>query len=399
MGKTLQAELEERAEREEQEVLARREQVLLDLQARQEVEEARARAVEGAGGGGVRAGDGENVEGVEEGERDLDEEIPDAEDTEEDDEDEDESENEDEEESDEDAWYSHATPADMEATGAAHMEHIRAVASVPGHGFRTHLSDDGESYHSDPGDVTFNDDSLLLDHSYLPLAAATSILPSTTFAAANGAQDDSQIEDEELTQEEARHVRLAEAELTGITRDQFDLGIERDLDDSVPEAGSYEHTDSEAEITSSEDESEEEGEQSHVEADGRGNEGHGDDHEDASAQSISEVMRRPTSLRQRRSLARQESLRRRSGRSATAMDATAAAPVSGAQNRRSGGDGRGGGFNLRDRRQIRISDSERSLLNRDVSSLLESSFLDSSPVVGRLRSGNHRGGGGGYGDR
>ena len=38
---------------------------------------------------------------------------------------------------------------------------------------------------------------------------------------------------------------MEEAELTGAARDEEDLGIEheRDLDDSVPEAGSYQHTD------------------------------------------------------------------------------------------------------------------------------------------------------------
>jgi len=57
-------------------------------------------------------------------------------------------------------------------------------------------------------------------------------------------------EQSELLEEEAevqQAVELEEAELIGAAQDQEELGIERDLDDSVPEAGSYQHTDTEVE--------------------------------------------------------------------------------------------------------------------------------------------------------
>ena len=47
---------------------------------------------------------------------------------------------------------------------------------------------------------------------------------------------------------------MEEAELTGAARDEEELGIERDLDDSVPEAGSYQHTDTEVEDSDSDSE-------------------------------------------------------------------------------------------------------------------------------------------------
>lgn len=59
---------------------------------------------------------------------------------------------------------------------------------------------------------------------------------------------------EETEQEGDEEVEMEEAELTGAARDEEDLGLERDLDDSVPEAGSYQHTDTEVEDTDSESE-------------------------------------------------------------------------------------------------------------------------------------------------
>ncbi|KAK5172560.1 uncharacterized protein LTR77_002680 [Saxophila tyrrhenica] len=54
-------------------------------------------------------------------------------------------------------------------------------------------------------------------------------------------------------QQARRFAEREEAELTGAARDEEDLGIEmeRDLDDSVPEAGSYQHTDTEVEDSTS----------------------------------------------------------------------------------------------------------------------------------------------------
>jgi hypothetical protein len=46
-------------------------------------------------------------------------------------------------------------------------------------------------------------------------------------------------------------LEMEDAELLGRLQDERDLGLERDLDDSVPEAGSYQHTDTEAEDDSS----------------------------------------------------------------------------------------------------------------------------------------------------
>lgn len=58
-----------------------------------------------------------------------------------------------------------------------------------------------------------------------------------------------------------RYAAIEEAELTGAAREMEDLGMERevemerDLDDSVPEAGSYQHTDTEVEDSTSDSDS------------------------------------------------------------------------------------------------------------------------------------------------
>lgn len=81
---------------------------------------------------------------------------------------------------------------------------------------------------AEPTDVTFNEDSML---------------------------EGSRIEhDVDQDQYGARE----EAELTGAARDEEELGMEheRNLDDSVPEAGSYQHTDTEEEDSSSDEEDE-----------------------------------------------------------------------------------------------------------------------------------------------
>ena len=59
-----------------------------------------------------------------------------------------------------------------------------------------------------------------------------------------------------------RYAAIEEAELTGAAREMEELGVERememerDLDDSVPEAGSYQHTDTEVEDSTSDSDSE-----------------------------------------------------------------------------------------------------------------------------------------------
>jgi hypothetical protein len=261
VAKTLQAEIEEKAEREEQEALQRREQMMMDMQAQQEVEENRNRAAAAAEDAEVDAGEGE--------ERDLDEEIPDAEEGDEEDEDEDEDitdSDEEEEDEDEEEGMQSELQSDMLQSQMQHSE-------IP-------IAED----------ITFNEESMFAD---------------TSIAA---------LDEESREQERYRH--LQEAELTGVAQDEFDLGIERDLDDSVPEAGSYQHTDSELEDSDEEDDDEEEEEeQSRVEQ------------QEDESEMVGAVMQR----------------------------------------------------------------SRSSLLSRDVSSLLDSSFVTSSPApVGRLRSAGHR---------
>ncbi|TIA35719.1 hypothetical protein D6C78_05953, partial [Aureobasidium pullulans] len=262
VAKTLQAETEEKAEREEQEALQRREQMMMDMQAQQEVEEARTRAAAAEEGG-------EEAE-VEEEERDLDEEIPDADGEEEEEEEEDEDEDlsdsdEEEDEEEEEELHSELQSEMLEHSQLQHSE--IPVAE----------------------DITFNEESMFAENSLLEI--------------------------DEETREQERYDRLQEAELTGVAQDQLDLGVERDLDDSVPEAGSYQHTDSElddSDEVSDEDEDEEEQEQSQLEE---------------QSEMLGAVMQR----------------------------------------------------------------SRSSLLSRDVSSLLDSSFVTSSPApIGRLRSTAHR---------
>lgn len=165
ISKTLQAMTEEAAELAEAEEQMRQEQGLRDLAAQQQLEEARMRAAE--------AGMQEDEGGEEEQERDLDAEIPDADDGGED------------EEADED---------------------------------------------EDEGNVTFNESSM--------------------------------VEGSRVEMEAERYAAIEEAELTGAAREMEELGVERememerDLDDSVPEAGSYQHTDTEVEDSSSDSDSE-----------------------------------------------------------------------------------------------------------------------------------------------
>ncbi|KAF2840404.1 hypothetical protein M501DRAFT_1002756 [Patellaria atrata CBS 101060] len=141
VAKTYQATMDEIAEREEQDMLARREQAMMDLANAQELEAQRQAAAEGGE---------EDEEG--EGERDLDDDVPEAE------------------------------------------------------------------------DLTFNEESL--------------------------------IEGSMLEHDVEHMLDMEEAEMEGVLEEQRDL--ERDLDDDVPEAGSYQHTDTELEDSSSEPELEEE---------------------------------------------------------------------------------------------------------------------------------------------
>ncbi|KAM3423927.1 hypothetical protein BST61_g1321 [Cercospora zeina] len=153
VAKTLQAMNEELAERLEQDEMERQERGMMDIQAQQQQAELEADARDHAAA--------EEAGEVEE-ERDLDDEIPDAE-------------------------------ADEASTQ----------------------------------DVTFNENSMM---------------------------EGSQVAQNEFDEQE--YANLEEAELTGAAQDEEDLGLEmeRDLDDSVPEAGSYQHTDTELEDSDSESE-------------------------------------------------------------------------------------------------------------------------------------------------
>ena len=80
-------------------------------------------------------------------------------------------------------------------------------------------------------------------------AEASTVDASVTF------NEDSMVEGSHLEAEEEQYAVMEEAELTGAAQDEEDLGMEmeRDLDDSVPEAGSYQHTDTELEESDSSD--------------------------------------------------------------------------------------------------------------------------------------------------
>ncbi|KAI7168066.1 asparaginase-domain-containing protein [Hortaea werneckii] len=201
--KTLQAMNEEEAERIEQEEMARQERGLADLQAQQQLAEVRERAA-----ATQAEGEGGEVE-EEEGERDLDAEIPEAE--------------EEEEEEEEDGGMSFNEESMME--GSSQIQTTGGMGS--GRGVRGRLSGMGGT---------------------LPTAAEEN---DASFSR------DLDVEGEGTSGQYA--LEMEEAELTGAARDEEVLGIvheeERDLDDSVPEAGAYEHTDTELE-DSSESESE-----------------------------------------------------------------------------------------------------------------------------------------------
>lgn len=155
--KTYQAIEDEKEEREEQEALARREQIMMDLAAAQQ-DAANAEA---------RAANGDEMEDGE-GERDLDDEVPEAE----------------------------ADESDVSSSVDSASE-----------------ADEGDTR---TGDVTFNEDSFI---------------------------EGSMVEDQV-----SHMLAMEEASMSGTLQE------ERDLDDDIPEAGSYEHTDSSLIDSSSEEE-------------------------------------------------------------------------------------------------------------------------------------------------
>ena len=243
----------------EMEEMARQEQGLADLRARTVVEEARAEAQAG--------GDAEvEVGGVE---RDLDDEIPDAD--------------------------------------------------------ATHL-DEGEEGMEE--DVTFNEESIFAEGSI-------GVLRNDEDAAV-----------------------MEEAELTGAARDEEELGIEheRDLDDSVPEAGSYQHTDTEVEDSSS------------------SSDGDGEGQSEVNSSFLGQSARRGV---------RQRELQRRQQREDGSPVAMSGALQSGLQER------------MRAQTAVEGNPGAEALARSPgtfnlSSSILESSFAGSSPVVLRGRGGGAR---------
>lgn len=204
IAKTYQAAMDEAAEREEQELLARREAAMMELANAQEQEEEEARRREMIERG-LAEERGEAAEGEdEEGEADLDAEVPDLDadipegslgdgSEEEEDEDEEDEDEDDDEEVDEDDEDEEEAVTEEEVTGDV-----------------TH-------------DVTFNEESMYGDASLL------------------GEEHNEDVENAQ------QWVAREEAEMAG------DLQDERDLDDDIPEAGEYEHTDTEIEDITEED--------------------------------------------------------------------------------------------------------------------------------------------------
>ena len=113
-----------------------------------------------------------------------------------------------------------------DGAGDEGMEERDLDADVPD--ADTEALEDGDEAEGEQ-DVTFNEESLLEGSDLLH-----------------------EQEEEDLLSQQM--IRLEEAELEGRLQDERDLGLERDLDDDVPEAGSYEHTDTEEELESSDNE-------------------------------------------------------------------------------------------------------------------------------------------------
>jgi len=183
--------MDEEAERVEQEALARREQALLDLQAAQ-TEAANREAAE--------QGDETMVEG--EGERDLDEDVPEA-----------------------------AASDDSSVSGSVSSSDISDSELVEDDESEEEQEEvDASVLDTTQADMTFNEESFL----------------EGSMLAHDQEPDRDQEEDQE--QEEVAHMlELEEAEMSGILQE------ERDLDDDIPEAGEYEHTDTELSLESDEE--------------------------------------------------------------------------------------------------------------------------------------------------
>jgi hypothetical protein len=191
--------------------------------------------------------------------------------------------------------------------------------------------------------------------------------------------EESMVEGSRIEEQEERYAVLEEAELTGAARDEEDLGIEheRNLDDSVPEAGSYQHTDTEVEDSTSEDDDSSLLQDSFSAA--------------ATRQQASSSARRPNTRSSNRSQPQSQS--QSQSQSQRQIMQRGRLPFETVDNATTG-EG-----SLQDRMRATVGTADAALarspgsLNLS-SSILESSFVGSSPVMqrgARGRSGRGRG--------
>ncbi|KAK7538821.1 uncharacterized protein J3D65DRAFT_623241 [Phyllosticta citribraziliensis] len=214
IAKTFQAAEDEALEREEQEILAQREAAMMDLANAQEQREEEMRRREMIERGAAEEEAAAEPHG---GDQDLDAEVPDLDadipegglddSDDEDDDDEDDGEDDDDEEEEEDD-DGEDDDDEEDNSGEEESEDAPEVTEM-----------------TEAHDVTFNEESMYGDASLLA-------------------------EDQGQDLEDAQQwVEREEAEMAG------DLQDERDLDDEIMEAGSYEHTDTELEEESTINES------------------------------------------------------------------------------------------------------------------------------------------------
>ncbi|KAF1990663.1 hypothetical protein K402DRAFT_389586 [Aulographum hederae CBS 113979] len=291
--KTLQQNLDETAEKEEQEVLAAREERMMELARaaeREELERLRAAGEEDGG----------------EGERDLDADIPEADET-----------------LEEDVDVTMGDGDDVDVT----VDEEEGLGTQ-GTGLQSATVDE-----SAEGDVTFNEDSML--------ESSIVLLPPTSRNPARNSM-----------------LQISEDWATGIAHDEIDL------DEDVPEAGSYQHTDTEVEDDSSSLDTDEVNQRF-------------DNNEPRSPSVAGGDPEMQRMLAQRNyALARAARMRR------LVFEHEAAQTQRRASGRVSGGDIEGSSF-----------------MQTEISSLMDggSSFLQSSPVMMRPGTGSGNGGGEGSG--
>lgn len=150
---------------------------------------------------------------------------------------------------------------DVQLDGAADLDE-----EIPEAGSDFMMGSNDESSEDEDDDTSEADESALREERTNDLVAARMRVTDDAFREAliRGDPDGGDMygSDEEIQEEDAGHILdeddfAAEHHMnTPMVGDESDLGMDADLDGDVPEAedGGYEHTDSEAEITSSEEE-------------------------------------------------------------------------------------------------------------------------------------------------